>query len=201
MENKTQKQGEEIRDAIIAAAETRFQHYGVSKTTMAEIATDLDMSAANLYRYFQNKQDIAAACAERCMQSEHARIADSIRSAKLSAGQRLQTYIQETLRINQQLAKEQPRIHEMVTTLTSQRQDLIHDKIQRQCQLIAEILQYGNQTSEFAVSDVTQTARTVYATLALFEVPIFGNLFSEAEFQALAGQVAQLLINGLRKTK
>ena len=34
---------------------------------MAEIAEDVDMSAANLYRYFEDKQDIAAACAGRCM--------------------------------------------------------------------------------------------------------------------------------------
>ena len=47
---------------IIDAAIRRFSEYGYNKTTMAEIAEDAAMSAANLYRYFKNKQDIAAVC-------------------------------------------------------------------------------------------------------------------------------------------
>ena len=52
---------EEIQQRILHAAEERFQQYGYNKTTMAEIARDCDMSAANLYRYFENKLAIGAA--------------------------------------------------------------------------------------------------------------------------------------------
>ena len=44
---------EEIRTQILDAAEARFRTYGFGKTTMAEIASDIDMSTANLYRYFE----------------------------------------------------------------------------------------------------------------------------------------------------
>ena len=44
---------------ILDAAEARLLHFGYNKTTMAEIAEDAGMSAANLYRYFKNKQEIA----------------------------------------------------------------------------------------------------------------------------------------------
>jgi len=49
---------EETRQLILDAAFERFGHYGYNKTTMVEIAQDVGMSAANLYRYFENKQEI-----------------------------------------------------------------------------------------------------------------------------------------------
>ena len=46
---------------IIDAAKRRFMHYGYTKTTMAELASDCEMSPGNLYRYFPGKLDIAEA--------------------------------------------------------------------------------------------------------------------------------------------
>ncbi|MGO6907884.1 helix-turn-helix domain-containing protein, partial [Rhizobium ruizarguesonis] len=37
---------------ILDAAERLFRHYGYSKTTVADIARDLGMSPANIYRFF-----------------------------------------------------------------------------------------------------------------------------------------------------
>jgi TetR/AcrR family transcriptional regulator len=51
-----QKQG-----AIIEAAIKRFAHFGVAKTTMAEIAGDLSFSKASLYYYFPDKLSLYAA--------------------------------------------------------------------------------------------------------------------------------------------
>ena len=50
----------DIRGLIVEAARVRFERYGFNKSTMAEIAGDCGMSAANLYRYFESKSEIAA---------------------------------------------------------------------------------------------------------------------------------------------
>ncbi|HUC80157.1 MAG TPA: TetR/AcrR family transcriptional regulator [Flavisolibacter sp.] len=47
--------------AIIDAALKRFAHFGVAKTTMTEIATDLSFSKASLYYYFPDKLNLYAA--------------------------------------------------------------------------------------------------------------------------------------------
>ena len=49
------------REAIIESAIKRFAHYGVSKTTMSEIAADLSFSKASLYYYFPDKLSLFAA--------------------------------------------------------------------------------------------------------------------------------------------
>lgn len=48
------------RDAIIEAAIKRFAHFGVAKTTMTEIASDLSISKALLYYYFPDKLSLYA---------------------------------------------------------------------------------------------------------------------------------------------
>ncbi|WP_262496286.1 TetR/AcrR family transcriptional regulator [Daejeonella oryzae] len=41
----------------------RFCHFGISKTSMAEIAEDLSMSKTAMYYYFPDKQNIILAVA------------------------------------------------------------------------------------------------------------------------------------------
>jgi len=43
---------------IIDAAQKRFAHYGLAKTTMNDIADDLGISKASLYYYFPDKESI-----------------------------------------------------------------------------------------------------------------------------------------------
>lgn len=49
------------RELIIEAALKRFAHFGLSKTTMTEIASDLALSKALLYYYFPDKISLYAA--------------------------------------------------------------------------------------------------------------------------------------------
>ena len=46
------KNPDEKRSRILEVAKRRFSHYGLAKTTMAEIAKDLAFSKALLYYYF-----------------------------------------------------------------------------------------------------------------------------------------------------
>lgn len=55
LKNKTEDGKLEI---IINAAQKRFAHYGLCKTTMNEIATDVGMGKASLYYYFPDKETL-----------------------------------------------------------------------------------------------------------------------------------------------
>lgn len=52
------------RTQILEAATRRFAHFGLAKTTMAEIAQDLSFSKALLYYYFPDKNALYAAVFE-----------------------------------------------------------------------------------------------------------------------------------------
>jgi len=54
-----------ILNKILVAAQKRFGHYGLSKTTMNDIADDIGMSKASLYYYFKDKEHIYSAVVEK----------------------------------------------------------------------------------------------------------------------------------------
>ncbi len=187
----------DTRSRILDAAESRFQGYGYGKTTMAEIAVDVDMSAANLYRYFRNKLDIGEACCNRCMGGRIDRLRRVARRTELSAAQRLESFFLENLYVTHETVSERPHINEMVELITTRKPELIKARIKEIVSLLAEILATGNERGEFAVEDVVEAAKTVHATMVLFEVPIFVGLYSIEEYAGRARAVAKLLVQGL----
>ncbi|NGF56638.1 TetR/AcrR family transcriptional regulator [Parapedobacter sp. SGR-10] len=58
------KNADEKRNKILEVAKRRFAHYGMAKTTMAEIAKDLSFSKALLYYYFPDKNSLYSAVLE-----------------------------------------------------------------------------------------------------------------------------------------
>lgn len=64
------------KNLIIEAAQKRFSHFGVGKTTMNEIADDLSMSKASLYYYFPDKLNLYAAVLQKILEAEEVNRAD-----------------------------------------------------------------------------------------------------------------------------
>jgi AcrR family transcriptional regulator len=187
------------REQILDAANSRFQQYGYGKTTMAEIAGDVSMSAANLYRYFQNKQDIGAGLALRCFAQKEDLLRGVLRRPGLTAAQRLQEFILTLVRYIHGQCSNQPRIHELVEAVAGHRPDIVARKHHGEQALIAEILAEGNRSGEFDIPDVVTTAETVLATLALFSVPLFMQSYPLQTFEDKAVKVAELLVRGLAR--
>ncbi len=199
MNTSTDLNADHQRQKILDAAHVRFLDYGFGKTTMAEIAEDASMSAANLYRYFKNKQEIAAACAERCMANQVEHLKQAVRQKHLSASQRLTTLALEAFRYNHNIMQYTPKVNELVGFVTYNKPELVQQKIKAHVNIIGEILAYGNETGEFFVDDVLITAEAINSTLLLFNVPSFLPLFSKEEFEAKAHQVVTLIIHGIHK--
>lgn len=55
--NDTPSTLEEARDRLVDAAETCFSRFGVSKTTLGDIASQAGVSRATVYRYFDGGRD------------------------------------------------------------------------------------------------------------------------------------------------
>jgi len=190
----------DIHSQIVDAANTRFRHYGYGKTTMVEIAADTGMSAANLYRYFNSKQDIIAECANRCMCERVDRLRVAIRKSGMSAIEQLEAYVLTDLNMSHEMAEGDERISELVNNITLERPDMVYKKVEAENALIAEILLHGNETGEFNVDDITKTADAIHMSLIIFNVPSFMSLYSLEEFKEKAKSVIELIITGLEKS-
>jgi len=190
---------EEIRQRILQAAENRFRTYGYGKTTMAEIAKDSAMSAANIYRYFENKLDIGTCLAQQCMAQQLDVMREVVRRPGLSAEKRLEEYVLAKLRHTHESCGCEDKINELIAIITRERKEIVHHKVSTEQSLIAEILSAGNKSGEFDIADVLKTSQSVQAATIKFGVPIFMNLYPLDEFEQIAIGVVQLILRGLKK--
>jgi AcrR family transcriptional regulator len=182
---------------ILESAINRFSEYGYNKTTMVEIAEDVGMSAANIYRFYKNKQEIAAACAKNYMHNRTNRLKKVVRDNSLTAVEKLEKFVLTTLEISQINSIENRKIDEICAEITKNRPDIAHEKINNENTLLVEILSYGNQTGEFNVDDVIDTASAIHVMLVMFDVPMFVHLFTKEDLENKARSVSKLLISGL----
>lgn len=194
-----EKTADEIKSHILDAAFIRFGRYGIGKTTMAEIAKDCDMSAGNLYRYYENKTEIGAECARRCFSQKEKLLREVLRRPNLTASQRLEVFVLETLHYIFGEFSKQPLLFELVMFISRERMDLVERHMGVQRSLIAEILAEGNKSGEFDATDVLTAAGMIQAATMKFNAPHFMNMFPLDQLEREAKGVVGLLIRGLAK--
>ena len=190
---------QDVREIISNAAMLRFESYGYNKTTMAEIAEDCAMSAANLYRYFTNKQEIAAAVTQKYLDERCQNLERVIHGTGGSAAQRLENYFLTTLNYTHEMYIHHKNVHEFIDTMLNERIDMVHKKVETEVTLIAGILEYGNKTGEFFISDIEATAISIRASLVLFDVPVYMGLYPLNKFEKIAQSLVHILVEGLAK--
>lgn len=190
---------EETRNLIINAANKHFSQYGFNKTTMAEIAKECGMSAANLYRFFKDKNDILVEMTERCFRETEDRLREVLRRPDMSAADRLKTLTLEKLRIKFDLLANNPKINEMVQYISSERFDIISRHKDAIKSAIAEAVAEGNRNGEFDVDDIVKTADMISKATIMFDHPSFMCDCSLAELEDSAKDVIDTLVRGLEK--
>src|SRR6059036_2847001 len=87
---------DDTRARIMETADALFRRMGFAKTAVADIASDLGMSPANVYRFFPSKNAIVEAICRRCL-SEVENRAWLVARSKAPAGQRLERLVLEIL--------------------------------------------------------------------------------------------------------
>lgn len=186
----------ELCQEVIEAAFGRFLQFGYHKTTMAEIADDIGMSAANLYRYFENKQDIAAACCIKSMTERLARLRGVVDSPGSFAA-RLERYAMTMIEHTHELSSPDSRIGELVAFITRERIDVVQEKLTIHYELIADMLEKAQCDGEISCSDIEVTAKSIYSAFVVFDVPLFVGIYSIDEYKARARGIVELITKGL----
>src|SRR5450631_1724615 len=96
MNPQVKSKPDHTRARIMTAAEALFRRLGYAKTAVADIAAELGMSPANVYRFFPSKNAIVEAICQRCLAEVEAKAWAGARS-KGPAGPRVERLILEIL--------------------------------------------------------------------------------------------------------
>ncbi|HIG78565.1 MAG TPA: TetR/AcrR family transcriptional regulator [Cycloclasticus sp.] len=189
----------QLKEKILDAADKRFKAVGFKKTAMAEIADDLGMSTANLYRYFSSKLDIAEGFAIRCFVEKEQALESVLRIPKLSNQERLQNFALVLLHFNYQQLQNYPAINDIVVALCEQRPRLIERKRLGELEIIKVILEKGNDNGDWIIDDVALVGRAVLTSWIMFTTPMFMQLHTLEELEDMLNNVVSLTLDGLNK--
>jgi AcrR family transcriptional regulator len=192
-----EKTTEAVREEILEAAFQRFGKFGLGKSTMAEIASDCNMSAGNLYRFYKNKAEIGAACAQHCMGESEKCLLEAINRKDLNSAERLENFIILKLDYIYGQFSEHPLHHELVGFISNERPDLVHGHLEKMQSMLTGIIDDGNRQGEFDVADSTLAAGAVLSACSKFIAPHFLSLYTLEQLKNEAISVVQLLIKGL----
>ena len=190
---------EATRASILAAAEARFAEYGYTKTTLVEVAEAAGMSAANLYRFFENKLDIAAAVALRILEQREQALRAAVAVA-LPAAERLEHFVIAALRFDRDLDAQSQHLPKLLDRVIEERKEVAVTHRKARQEMLSHLVEEGVAAGEFVECDPGQTAQTIRAAIVLFDTLPLNRQYPAAELERLARATVQLLLTGLGRT-
>jgi AcrR family transcriptional regulator len=162
---------DDTRDRIMDVADRLFRQIGFAKTTVADIAAELDMSPANVYRFFASKNAIVEAICRRCLAELDERAWEIARS-RGSAPARLERLILEILAYHKANLLTDKRVNDIVLIAIEDSWDAIeaHKEVIRN--VVELIIRDGIAAGEFEKVDAAETSQLVLRSLVAFVHPV-----------------------------
>ena len=151
-------------DEIIKAAQKQFGMYGLKKTSMIDIAKDLNMSKGLLYYYFPDKEHLYKAVVEKEIHEFEVKVDKELHpmdnpSEKLKQYMRIRlSYFRSLLNLSRFRLDEMQNINSFM-------KDTWKSAREFEKGIIIEILEKGNEIKLFNVEDSEDTADLLFDLL------------------------------------
>lgn len=157
----TDTKEKDTRCRILETAARLYKQIGFQKTTVADIARELAMSPANVYRFFASKAEINQSVARQLMEEVEAASA-AIVAGPGTATERLRTLLHTINMMNGERYVDDRKLHEMVAAALNENWSIVMEHIGRMTLIMAKLIEQGVASGEFAPCDVPLTAALVH---------------------------------------
>jgi AcrR family transcriptional regulator len=160
----------DTRERILVVAERLFRQIGYQKTTVADIAKELHMSPANVYRFFDSKKAIHTGVARTLMGGVEA-AAEVIAARPGPASVRLRELLATIHRMNCERYVGDAKLHEMVAIAMEENWDVCEAHMLLITEIIGRVIAQGMETGEFRKADLQLTAMCATTAMMRFFHP------------------------------
>ncbi|MFO1116108.1 MAG: TetR family transcriptional regulator [Beijerinckiaceae bacterium] len=157
----------EQRARIVETAEKLFREIGFQKTTVADIARELRMSPANVYRFFGSKAEINGAVARHLLSAILA-TSTAIVEGPGSASERLRALVLNNEKMNAERFIGERKLHEMVEVALNEDWPIIDECVAGMRMLMGRLVAEGVAAGEFAPIDPAEGAALIQASTICF---------------------------------
>ena len=139
---------EETRERILVAAEELFRRIGYYKTTVGDIAQALNMSSANIYRFFPSKNAIVEGLCAKIL-GALLQEATAAANAPGEPSERVFKVLMTLHRHHRDHLTNHERVHEMVAVAMDENWGAIHAFLETCKGLVEKLVAEGQASGEF----------------------------------------------------
>lgn len=197
MTTATTAKADATRTAIVEAAERLFRTLGYQKTAVTDIARELHMSPANVYRFFPSKAAINEAICARLLDGLED-LAWAIARAPDPPADRLRAMFTTMQQQTMSLFFHDKRMHDMVAAAMDEHWSVIRRHIDNVDEALCRIVMDGIATGAFAAADPARTAKLMHGAMVAFIHPTLVQQCLDQDLPAMASDMAELMLRALR---
>jgi AcrR family transcriptional regulator len=162
---------DDTRARVMETAEALFRKLGFAKTAVADIAAELGMSPANVYRFFPSKTAIVQAICQRCLTDLEEK-AWAVARSRAPATERLERLFLEILRYHKENLLTEQRVNDMVLVALEQNWAAIRAHKEKIRGVTELILRDGIEAGEFVPLEPHDAAAHINRALVSFVHPV-----------------------------
>jgi AcrR family transcriptional regulator len=197
MQARRQRAAEDTIARIIEVAEEQFRRIGYAKTAVADIARELGMSPANVYRFFASKSAINEAICEKHFAEVHG-LLRAILAEDRPAAERLERFVVELHLYNKSRCVAERRLHEMVAAGMEENWSAVERHIAAIHEMVAAIVADGIRRGEFAPGlEPMDAAKAVLTACTGVLHPALIAQFAHKDLEEDARRVLRYLLRAL----
>jgi AcrR family transcriptional regulator len=198
MRPRVKNKPDDTRARIVETAEALFRRMGFAKTAVADIAAELGMSAANVYRFFPSKIAIVQAICQQCL-SEVEEAAWSIARSKAPAAQRIERLILAILAYHKENLLTEQRVNDIVLVAIEHNWESIRAHKDALRNVLELILRDGVEAGAFEAVDPRATAELILRSVVVFTHPVLiGQCLQDGEdLESEARSSVQFLLQAI----
>jgi AcrR family transcriptional regulator len=189
---------DDTRARIMDTADALFRRLGFAKTAVADIAAELGMSPANVYRFFPSKIAIVEAICQRCLGELEAK-AWAVARARGSAGVRLERLFLDILAYHKENLLTEQQVNDIVLVAIEQNWVAIRAHKELMRTVIELILRDGIEAGEIESVDPAETSRLLLRSLVHFCNPVLvaQGLREQEDLEAEARATVRFLLRAI----
>jgi AcrR family transcriptional regulator len=161
----------ETRARILETAARLYRRIGHRKTTVADIAKDMSMSPANIYRFFASKHAIESAVAGVLLDGVVEAAGEAVQREG-SAAERLRDVLKTLERLHAAHCGHDHRLRELVVIATRENWSVTSAHAHRLDSAVAEVISEGQAAGEFSDGDPMMIARCVFGATGAYLDPL-----------------------------
>lgn len=140
-------------ESVVDAAQRLIRRTGIQKTTVSEIARELQMSSANIYRFFASRSEINVEVCRRIFDEIERIVEEEIAESPGPASATLREIILAIDRLNTLRFTADRKLHELFEVAHNENWSILREHCRRLDELCEQIIKEGMMAGEFRAGD------------------------------------------------